>query len=152
MRYSLLLLTLLATRGWTDADIRSLAWMTGSWAGPVGEAVLEETWNPPKAGTLAAVVRMAGPQGTQFIELIVITEEEDALVLRIQQFNASFEPLFEPAQALRATSQGDRTVTFEAQTTGGLRKLVYTRPSDDEFNIDVTLTEGTQFQPRLKAQ
>jgi hypothetical protein len=131
------------------ADINDLAWMTGRWAGAMGPATLEETWNQPLAGTMVAAVRMSGPTetgpaATSMVELITINEENDNLVLRLQQFSKTMEPRF-PAQPLQMTSLGNKTVTFEAIGEGGLSKITYSRPENNTFNIEVTLTEGTNF-------
>lgn len=131
------------------ADINDLAWMTGRWSGAMGPTTLEETWNRPLAGTMVAAVRISGPTETEpastsIVELIIINEENGNLVLRLQQFSKTMEPRF-PAQSLKMTSSGDNTVTFEATGEGGLHKIIYSRPSSDKFNIEVTLTEGTTF-------
>ena len=38
-------------------SVDSLAWLTGSWQGPINGNILEETWLPPRAGTIVALVR-----------------------------------------------------------------------------------------------
>lgn len=133
-----------------SATIDDLAWMQGRWIGPMGDAQLEETWLPPTAGTMVAAVRMSGGGKTAMVELIVIEQQGDDLVLRLQQFSPAYEPRFSPAQALRMTAQDERSVTFEATGPGGLKRITYTRPEHDRFNIHVLLTEGTELVAHLR--
>ena len=53
-----------------DNSINRLAWLTGSWQGPVNGGLLEETWLPPKADTISALVRFTKDGRTEFIEII----------------------------------------------------------------------------------
>ena len=133
-----------------SATINSLAWMEGRWAGSTGESYLEETWSAPSAGTMVAAVRMTTGDETNMVEMIIINEEEGGLTLRLQQYSRKHEPRF-PAQPLRMTAQTSDSVTFEAVGPGGLKKITYSRPTDDEFNIEVLLTEGREFVAPLKA-
>ncbi len=131
-------------------SIDTLAWMEGSWAGPTGPSRLEETWSAPAGGTMIAAVRMTTGEETSMAELIIINEEDNGLTLRLQQYSRKHEPRF-PAQPLRMTEQSSNSVTFEATGPGGLKKITYSRPKDDEFNIHVLLTEGQEFVAPLRA-
>ena len=111
------------------AGVDDLAWMKGRWAGNLGPATLEETWNDPKAGTMVAVVRMSSPQGVGFVELIVINEEDDTLVLRLQQFSATYEPLMPSAHKMTMTGQTETSISFAAEE-GPIKKLSYSREGD----------------------
>ena len=53
-------------------SLDSLAWLTGSWQGPINGNILEETWLPPRAGTIVALVRSSNESGTNFVEIIII--------------------------------------------------------------------------------
>ena len=106
------------------AGVEDLAWMKGRWAGNLGPATLEETWNEPRAGTMVAVVRMSSPEGVGFVELIVINEENDTLVLRLQQFSATFEPLMPEPHRMVMSGQTESSITFAAES-GPLTKLGY---------------------------
>ena len=74
MRLLTAALLLLVTGSTYGAGVEDLSFMKGRWAGALGPATLEETWNDPKAGTMVAVVRMSSPEGTVFVELIIISE------------------------------------------------------------------------------
>src|SRR5690606_8337217 len=74
------------------ATISQLSWMTGNYAGAVGPNTLEENWIGAEAGSIAAMVRMTGPNGTSMFEMITIEEVDGSLVLHIQQFDPGFKP------------------------------------------------------------
>ncbi len=134
------------------ATVQDLAWMTGSWAGPMGGGqVLEENWTEPRAGSIAAVVRMLGQDATSMVELISIEEEGDSLVLHIQQWDPGFSPRPGGAQKLKLHAVGENRVAWEAVGEGGMRSLAYARPAPDTFTIDVDTADG-QFHIELKAQ
>jgi len=133
------------------AGVADLAWMTGSWSGSLGPGQLEENWSRPLDGSIASLVRMRGDGATSMIELIVIEEEGDSLVLRIQQWDPGFKPRTPNAQAMSLVAMGERTVSFKATEPGGLTGLTYSRPADDTFTIDVETAEGGKFQITMSA-
>ena len=128
-----------------------LGWLTGSWAGPAGDQVLEEIWNAPREGTIAALVRMSGSSETSMMEMIVINEENDSLTLRIQQFSREYQPRFPTPNALQLIDIGDNTATFKADQPGGLQQIKYVR-EDETLTITVTLPDGNPFEARLSAR
>ena len=67
------------------ASVADLAWMSGSWVGPMGEQRLEENWTRPADGSIASLIRISGGGETELIELILIEEEEGSLVFRVRQ-------------------------------------------------------------------
>ena len=73
--------------------IESLSWLTGSWEGPIGGNLLEETWLPPRAGTIVALVRSSNESGTNFVEIIIIKEINGTLELQLQLFENSLLPI-----------------------------------------------------------
>lgn len=134
------------------ATVEDLAWMTGTWAGPLDDSgqVLEENWIVPRAGSMAALVRMVGQDATSMVELIVIEEEGDSLALHIQQWDAGFSPRTPAAQKLMLRAIGENRVSWEAVGEGGMRSLAYARPAPDTFTIDVETADG-KFHVELKA-
>ena len=125
------------------ASIGDLAWMTGSWEGPMGEnAVLQETWLEPADDSMMAAVRLLADGKTDMVELIVIEESEGTLIFRIQQWTKSYEPRMAAPQKLVLAELGDNSVRFEAEEAGNaFRSLTYSRPSPEAFNIKLELTE-----------
>lgn len=136
----------------TKASVDDLAWMTGSYAGSLGNGTLEENWIRPKDGSIAALVRITGEGATSMVELIVVQPEADSLMLHIQQWDTGFAPRAGGAQKMKLTNLGENTVSFEAVSEGGLKSLTYSRPTPDLFTVDVETADGTKFQIPLKAQ
>ncbi len=65
------------------AEIEALSWMTGNWAGALGQNQLEENWIAVEGSSIAAMVRMTGSDATSMFEMITIEEEAGSLVLHI---------------------------------------------------------------------
>ena len=135
-----------------SASVEALAWMTGTWKGPIGEQTLEEIWTRPDQGTLAAIIRITGSEGTELIELILIEEVDDTLVLRVRQWLPGYVPRHPEPQTFLLTELNERRVRFEAPEARELKSLTYTRPTEDTFNIDVETGDGVRFQLNLTAQ
>ena len=75
MKYFLplfILTGLLSGQNIKPLSVNSLSWLTGSWQGPIGDNLLEETWLPPRAGTIVALVRSTNDSSTQFVEIVHI--------------------------------------------------------------------------------
>ena len=133
------------------ATVQDLAWMTGTWVGPVGDSgqVLEESWAQPVAGSIAALVRMRGQEATSMVELIAIEQEGESLVLHIQQWDPGFLPRPPGAQKLTLQAIGENRVVWAGD--GPMRSLTYGRPTLDTFTIDVETADG-KFHVVLRAQ
>lgn len=141
----------IATDETPAASVADLAWMTGTWSGPVGGGnILEENWTVPKAGSIQSLVRMTGPNGTSMVELIVIEEEEGTLRLRLQQWDPGMKPRTEGPSVMALAEMGENTVAFQAEEGAMFDKLRYTRDGDS-FTISITNPNGTQFDIPLKA-
>jgi hypothetical protein len=133
--------------------VSALSWMTGAWAGPAGPGVtLEENWIQPTGGSLASLVRMTTADATPMVELIVIEEESDTLVLRIQQWDPGFSPRTAEPQTMTLTELGERSVKFTAASAGGLKTLAYSSPAPDAFHIDIETADGTPIALKLNAR
>jgi hypothetical protein len=149
---SLMALACMASSTFAETvGIKQLAWMTGSWEGPIGPNTLEENWSRPLDGSISALVRSRGEGKTSMIELIVIEEENDSIVLRLQQWNPGFTPRTPGPQVMALDSIGENRVAFKSTGEGGLKTLAYSRPSDRVFNIDIETAEGAKFQINLSA-
>ncbi len=134
------------------ATVADLAWMTGSWVGPVGEQTLEENWIRPLGGSIAALVRFTGNGATSMTELIVIEEAEGSLVFRVRQWFPGFVPRNPEPQEMALAELADNRVSFAATGSGDFKTLTYSRPSPDTFNIHVETKDGEKFQINLHAQ
>ena len=155
IRSTLVVLALIyssVTTAGITASVADLAWMTGSWVGPMGEQTLEENWIHPAGASIACLMRITSGGKTRVIELILIEEEEQSLVFRVRQYYPGFIPSSAEPQTMVLTEIGDRRVRFEAPEPRELRSLTYSRPSEESFNIDVETREGVKFQINLHAQ
>ena len=135
----------------SEPSVADLAWMTGTWSGPVGGGnVLEENWTVPKAGSIQSLVRQTGPGGTGMVELIVIEEEEGTLRLRLQQWNPGMKPRTPGPAVMKLAEMGENTVAFEAEADSAFDMLRYTRDGDN-FTISITFPGGRTIDLPLKA-
>ena len=55
--FTLIFLMPLSALSDDHVKVTDLSWLTGSWDGQMGPAVLEENWSLPRAGTIASLVR-----------------------------------------------------------------------------------------------
>ncbi len=134
-------------------SIKDLSWMTGSWAGPVGPGVtLEENWIEATDASIAALVRITGHGATSMVELIVIEEENDSLVLRVQQWDAGFSPRTEKPQTMTLVKVAENRVEFKQTDVVGFKTLTYSRPTPDTFIIELVTAEGNPVQIPLQAR
>lgn len=130
--------------------VGNLKWMTGSWAGDIGGPKLEENWTQAKAGSIASLVRITSPEGTAMVEIVNIQEMEGTLVLHIQQWDPGFVPRAD-AQKMVLESIGHQSVSFNAASPGGLKKLGYSLTEDGQFLVQVTTAEDQEMTLPLSA-
>lgn len=134
------------------AKITDLAWMTGTWSTPLGPNTLEETWISPGGRSIAAMVRMSGPQGVSMWEVITIEEKDGSLAMSVQQWNSGFEPRTPVAQKLELVEIGEKRVKFKAATEGAMATLAYSLGADNTFNIEVSAPSGSTTRASLKSK
>ena len=127
-----------------------LDWLTGNWEGPIGGGILEESWLPPKADTVAAVVRLTKDGVTEFVELIKIEKIGKTLELRLNLFDASLKPMAEKPQVLKLSEISEKSVTFLGASEGSHRKLSYERVNKDSFAIRIITNDGEKIAIDLK--
>lgn len=154
MRKIIFLLFLFPFVAHTDQHpkIETLSWLTGSWDGQMGPAVLEENWSLPRAGTIASLVRQTGPDGMGMVEMVYIEEANGTLDLYIQQWDTGFKSRTPNAQRMTMSEITENSVTFKAVGEGGLAQLKYSRPSIDAFHIDVVTAGDQEFTIKLSPQ
>lgn len=140
----------LAAEDAPKAKITDLAWMTGHWSGPLQNGTIEENWIQPTAKSLASLVRSTSGDATSMIELIVIEEENDTLMLRVQQWNPGFKPRTPAPQVMKLVESAPNKVVFGATAEGGLKTLGYSRPAPDQFVISIETPQGAKFDIPLK--
>lgn len=69
------------------ASIEDMAWLAGRWLGEGFGGTLEENWNPPLGGTMAATFRLVEEGKPHFYEICLIEPEGNSLVYKVKHFN-----------------------------------------------------------------
>ena len=132
--------------------IESLSWLTGNWEGPIGENLLEETWLPPRAGTIVALVRSSNESGTNFVEIIIIKEINGTLELQLQLFDDSLKPINKNPHSFELTKIENNYISFKGVSAGAHKTLSYQRPEKNVFFIRFQPIEGDFVEIRLIPQ
>ena len=132
--------------------VESLSWLTGSWEGPINGNILEETWLPPRAGTIVALVRSSNESGTNFVEIIIIKEINGTLELQLQLFDDSLKPINKNPHSFELTKIENNYISFKGVSAGAHKTLSYQRPEKDVFFIRFQPFEGDFVEIRLIPQ
>ena len=132
--------------------IESLSWLTGSWEGPIGGNLLEETWLPPRAGTIVALVRSSNESGTNFVEIIIIKEINGTLELQLQLFDDSLKPINKIPHSFELIKIENNYISFKGVSAGAHKTLSYQRPEKNVFFIRFQPFEGDFVEIRLIPQ
>ena len=132
-----------------DNSINRLAWLTGSWQGPVNGGLLEETWLPPKADTISALVRFTKDGRTEFIEIIKIEKVGNSFELRLQLYDPPMRPRSEKPHVFKLSKIETNKIAFRGISEGSHRKLSYERVAQDHFIIRFQTNEGRDVKINL---
>ena len=133
-------------------SVDSLAWLTGSWQAPINGNILEETWLPPRAGTIVALVRSSNESGTNFVEIIIIKEINGTLELQLQLFDNSLKPINNNPHSFELTKIENNYISFKGVSTGAHKTLSYQRTEKNVFFIRFQPYEGDLVEIRLIPQ
>ena len=154
IRYISLLLFIGLAWGQSDKPltVNSLSWLTGSWQGPIEGNILEETWLPPRAGTIVALVRLTNESSTKFVEIIHIEEVNGTLELQLQLFDNSLSPIIPEAYYFELTKIEENYISFKGVTSGAHKTLSYERPEKNVFYIRFNPHDGDEVEIRLTPQ
>lgn len=128
-----------------DTSIDSIAWLTGSWQGSLGPMTVEETWYPPKHGSMQVMIRLSNPDTLQMLEFIVVREviDEDggrSLVLDLRQFSPDMQLVTD--QSMTFLHQSDRSIAFTMHGEASVKKLEYALTDANQLKVDVTVATG----------
>ena len=133
-------------------SVDSLAWLTGSWQGPINGNILEEVWLPPRANTIVALVRSSNESGTNFVEIIIIKEINGTLELQLQLFKNSLLPIDSHPHRFELTKIEENYISFKGLTSGAHKTLSYERPEKNVFYIRFNPHDGDEVEIRLTPQ
>ena len=135
-------------------SVSQLEWLTGQREGSHDGGILEQTWFPPRSGTITALVRSTKESETRFVEIIHIREINDSLELNLQIFNNSLEPenisaTYSRIHKFELTEVGDRYLVFKGVSNGAHRSLSYKRSEGDIFSIYIETNVGKKIEIKL---
>jgi hypothetical protein len=136
-------------------SVYQLDWLTGQREGSHDGGILEQTWLPPRSGTITALVRSTKESDTRFVEIIHIREINGSLELNLQIFNNSLEPEnisanYSRIHKFELYEIGDRYLAFKGVSDGAHRSLSYQRSEGDIFSINIETNVGDRFEIKLK--
>ena len=136
-------------------SVYQLDWLTGQREGSHDGGILEQTWLPPRSGTITALVRSTKESDTRFVEIIHIREINGSLELNLQIFDNSLEPenisaTYSRIHKFELYEIGDRYLAFKGVSDGAHRSLSYQRSEGDIFSINIETNVGDRFEIKLK--
>ena len=136
-------------------SVSQLEWLTGQREGSHDGGILEQTWFPPRSGTITALVRSTKESETRFVEIIHIREINGSLELNLQIFNNSLEPenisaTYSRIHKFELTEVGDRYLAFKGVSNGAHRSLSYKLSEGDIFSIYIETNVGKKIEIKLK--
>ena len=139
----------------SSISIYKLEWLTGQREGSHDGGILEQTWFPPRSGTITALVRSTKESDTRFVEIIHIREINGSLELNLQIFNNSLEPenisaTYSRIHKFELTEVGDRYLSFKGVSDGAHRSLSYQRSEEDIFSIHIETNIGERIEIKLE--
>ena len=138
----------------STTSVYQLEWLTGQREGSHDGGILEQTWLPPRSGTITAIVRSTKESDTRFVEIIHISEINGSLELNLQIFNNSLEPenisaTYSRIHKFELTDVGDKYIAFKGVSDGAHRSLSYHRSEDDVFSINIETNVGERIEIKL---
>jgi hypothetical protein len=83
------------------ATIADMEWYAGRWTGSGLGGLNEEVWSPPREGTMMGMYRMIKDGKPVFYELLLITEENGSLAIKLKHFHADLRGWEERDASLR---------------------------------------------------
>lgn len=67
--------------------VADMAWVEGKWQGEAFGGEIEEIWSAPDGGSMMGMFRLVDDGKVAFYELMIISEVDKTLVLRLKHFN-----------------------------------------------------------------
>ena len=139
----------------SSISVFKLHWLTGQREGSHDGGILEQTWFPPRSGTITALVRSTKESETRFVEIIHIREINGSLELNLQIFNNSLEPenisaTYSRIHKFELIEVGDRYLAFKGVSDGAHRSLIYQHSEGDVFSIHIETNVGERIEIKLR--
>lgn len=123
--------------------ISDFAFVEGAWRSETDGRVFEEIWLAPAARSMAGMGRGYDAASVGLLEYMIVTEEEDAVLMRVRQFNGDLSPqLLEPI-VLRLTETATGNLLFRSEDPKGpVRSVRYVLQGDQRLRMDVELVHN----------
>jgi hypothetical protein len=103
--------------------IDKVAWLQGCWESGAPPRTVEESWMPPRAGTMIGMGRTIRDGKLLEYELVVIREQDGRLAYHAH-------PSGQPSAVFLSTAIGDSTVVFENPDHDFPQKVGYRRDGE----------------------
>jgi hypothetical protein len=100
------------------ATIADMEWYAGRWTGAGLGGLNEEVWSPPRDGTMMGMYRMIKDGKPVFYELLLITEENGSLAIKLKHFHADLRGWEERDASVRfpLVAKRDGRIYFDGMT------------------------------------
>ncbi|NPD44124.1 MULTISPECIES: DUF6265 family protein [unclassified Lentimicrobium] len=122
------------------ANLEVVKWLAGHWQGEAFGGITEELWTPPKGNSMMGSFKLLVDEQVSFYEIMVITEEEESLILRLKHFHGDLKGWEEKDEThdFKLVKVTPNKVFFEGFTLE--------RISKDEINIYVVIEDAGKQQ------
>jgi hypothetical protein len=134
------------------ATIADMEWYAGRWTGSGLGGWIEEVWSPPRDGTMMGVYRMIKDGKPIFYELLLITEENGSLAIKLKHFHADLRGWEERDASVRfpLVAKRDGRIYFDGMTferIGADRVKVYLAVEHKDGKVREETFEYSRTQP-----
>ncbi len=122
------------------ATLDDARWLVGAWTGAAFGANFEEVWNPPSAGSMIGFFKLFDDDGVKFYELLLLTDDDDTLSLKVKHFNPDFTAWEEKADFVnfRLVKKDHDALHF-----GGIS---FYRRDDDTMDAYIVMRHGDEVR------
>jgi hypothetical protein len=118
------------------ATLADASLLVGSWTGSGFGGTLEEVWNPPSAGSMVGLFKLMHDGEVTLYEILLLTEEEGTLNMKVKQFNPNFSAWEEKQEHItfRFVKAEEDALHFSG--------ISFYRISDDEMHAYIVMRSG----------
>jgi len=117
------------------ANITDVAWIAGHWQGEAFGGTIEESWTPPLGNSMMGIFKLVNDGKTNFYEIIIISEEDETLVMKLKHFHSDLRGWEEKDEYIEAKLV--KLETNKAYFEG----FTYEKVDDMHLNIYVLMEE-----------
>ena len=134
------------------ATIADMQWYAGRWTGSGLGGLNEEVWSPPREGTMMGMYRMIKDGKPVFYELLLITEENGSLAIKLKHFHADLRGWEERDASVRfpLVAKRDGRIYFDGMTferIGADRVKVYLAVEHKDGKVQEETFEYSRAKP-----